>query len=472
MTIDNDHITQVRYPLLYIGSATFHLPHFLLHPRAMMSTAGGDDTAAQGNPSAAAHQPRAADNQNPTTATSNLVSPPPQQTPVPLRPLSPLRLTSPPPASQPAENNEQPSRNNEQSLAETLENDWDYVVLKKHHGTSKVYEHMQLCTLKDGVNHTDGCPAFFKKLIGLNRNKYMVCMICKDELDKPLANCLIKCSPSNTSNGTTHLNGLHGKYLEKLKQAKEEETKQKMKGKKKDKGSKKRKKDTSIDSFMSPAATSSSSMATKKSEYKKRVATETNQLIHEFVNNGAHPDTVVTNGDFRALIDHLIEHGQDLKGHYKHMGQRKYVDIEEAKFSDLMEQVSELIEETRDWYAERTGRRVRFISVSHDVWDGKRKKINGVSLFFVHPETLQVYRIPIGLAPPLGADSQKLFQTCKGALDRVNVEEEDIFRPVNDNCATAKKTGRLLLCDGDEEEQEEQPNGSCDMQHKIRRFSQ
>ena len=138
-----------------------------------MSTAGGDDTAAQGNPSAAAHQPRAADNQNPTTATSNLVSPPPQQT--------------------------------------------------------------------------------------------------------------------------------------------------------KDKGSKKRKKDTSIDSFMSPAATSSSSMATKKSEYKKRVATETNQLIHEFVNNGAHPDTVVTNGDFRALIDHLIEHGQDLKGHYKHMGQRKYV---------------------------------------------------------------------------------------------------------------------------------------------------
>ena len=74
MTIDNDHITQVRYPLLYIGSATFHLPHFLLHPRAMMSTAGGDDTAAQGNPSAAAHQPRATDNQNPTTATSNLVS--------------------------------------------------------------------------------------------------------------------------------------------------------------------------------------------------------------------------------------------------------------------------------------------------------------------------------------------------------------------------------------------------------------
>jgi hypothetical protein len=60
-----------------------------------MSTTGGKDTAAQGNPSAAAaHQPRAADNQNPTTATSNLVSPPPQQTPVP------LRLTSPPPASQ------------------------------------------------------------------------------------------------------------------------------------------------------------------------------------------------------------------------------------------------------------------------------------------------------------------------------------------------------------------------------------
>ena len=342
-----------------------------------------------------------------------------------------------------------------------MENDWDNVVLKKHYGNSKVYAHMQLCTLKDGVN-TEGCPAFCKKLTGENKGKYMVCMICKDVLEKPLGDCLVKCRPGDTSNGTTHLNGSHHKkYLAELEKAKEEETKKKMRGKNKEEESKKRKRDGSMDSFLSSAAASKSS--TKKSEYKKRVAAETNQLIHEFVNNGAHPDTVVTDDDFRKLINHLIEHGQDLKGYYQHMGQRKYVNIEEAKFDDLIEQVSELIREIREWYVQKTGRRVRFISVSHDVWDGKRKKINGVSLFFVHPETLEVYRIPIGLAPPLGADAQKLFRTCKEALDRVGVEEEDIFRPVNDNCATAKKTGRLLLCDGDEEEQQEQPDGSCDM---------
>ena len=45
----------------------------------------------------------------------------------------------------------------------------------------------------------------------------------------------------------------------------------------------------------------------------------------------------------------------------------------------------------------------------------------------------------------------------------MKVKENDVFRSVNDNCSTMKRTGRLLLCDCDEEEQEKMPDGSCGM---------
>eukprot|EP00986_Skeletonema_menzelii_P017139 scaffold17750_cov80-Skeletonema_menzelii.AAC.1 len=123
----------------------------------------------------------------------------------------PLQLTSPSPASQPARNNEH------QSPAETLGDEWDCVVLQQHHGSrSVVYKHMQMCTLKDDIT-IDGSPAFCTKLSGENRGKYMVCMICKDQLGKSLNKCLVKCSPSHgTSTGYHHLRVMHKQFMDEL----------------------------------------------------------------------------------------------------------------------------------------------------------------------------------------------------------------------------------------------------------------
>ena len=85
------------------------------------------------------------------------------------------------------------------------------------------------------------------------------------------------------------------------------------------------------------------------------------------------------------------------------------------------------------------------MSVGHDGWDGKRKQIFGVSIFFVHPETLKVYRIPVALAEPIGKNAKVLCDTTLLSLKRAGVEPEDIFRSVNDNCTTAICTGRLYV---------------------------
>ena len=85
------------------------------------------------------------------------------------------------------------------------------------------------------------------------------------------------------------------------------------------------------------------------------------------------------------------------------------------------------------------------MSVGHDGGDGKRKQIFGVLIFLVHPKTLEVYRIPVALAEPLGKNAQVLCDTTLLSLKRAGVEPEDIFRSVNDNFTTTIRTGNLYV---------------------------
>ena len=85
----------------------------------------------------------------------------------------------------------------------------------------------------------------------------------------------------------------------------------------------------------------------------------------------------------------------------------------------------------------------QFLSVAHDVWDGKRKQINRLTLFFTHPETLQVFRIPVVLTPPKGKSAMLLCQTNMMGLNRVGAIFEDLYRSINYNTTPAVATCRL-----------------------------
>ena len=115
--------------------------------------------------------------------------------------------------------NEQAAGNNEQqSLAETLEDELDCVVLHKMHGTSTVHKHMHLFMLKDNIN-TDERPIFYR-ILSDSPVGHVVCMIRKEQA-KPLDKCLVKCTLGQTSNGTAHLQ-MHKKLLEAQEKAEAE----------------------------------------------------------------------------------------------------------------------------------------------------------------------------------------------------------------------------------------------------------
>ena len=102
-----------------------------------------------------------------------------------------------------------------------------------------------------------------------------------------------------------------------------------------------------------------------------------------------------------------------------------------------------MVGKIRQYYVKLTGERQAFISVAHDVWDGKMKQINGLTTFFIDPTDFCLYRIPLALTKPLGKSAMELSKTCMLGLEKFGIEIEDAFRSINDNCTTAKRAGRL-----------------------------
>eukprot|EP00984_Skeletonema_dohrnii_P009246 scaffold3526_cov72-Skeletonema_dohrnii-CCMP3373.AAC.2 len=226
---------------------------------------------------------------------------------------------------------------------------WDLVdTIKFPGGRSNVYNHIYEVNLKPNVD-VNGLKDS-KWLEKVRKGEHMVCMFCKKD-GLPLERCLIKMKTGVTTNGNTHLNEKHATALKEDNEAKEEEIKRKTRGQKNG-PAKKKTKTASMDLF----AKSDQSFNQKKESHKARVREQADHLIHEFVNSGGHPDRTTQDPNFREVVDFIIKNAKDLEN-YEHMGSRKFVSIEDAKFSAFVDDVKSLVSEVRQWYLKETGKR-------------------------------------------------------------------------------------------------------------------
>jgi hypothetical protein len=201
-------------------------------------------------------------------------------------------------------------------------------------------------------------------------------------------------------------------------------------------------------------------------DVEKTIEATAHQLLFQFVNNAGLPDITVKNEDLRELIDFLIKNSRNLKN-YRHLGRYKFASIRLSTFKEFVGFVSGLVSKIEKWYIENTvstgvsllftgtsadlskfhvftkGASQEFVVVAHDVWDGKRKKILGLTIFITDPETFITYRIPVALVPPTNETALTLAEESLASLDQYGIVFALIWRAVNDNCSTAMKAGRL-----------------------------
>ena len=110
---------------------------------------------------------------------------------------------------------------------------------------------------------------------------------------------------------------------------------------------------------------------------------------------------------------------------------------------EFLNTVKCLIIGVHQYYVVETGARQQFVCAAHDVWDDKRKQINGLTIFFMDPRIMTLYQIPIVVTPPLGKTAIKLSKTSMLGLERIGIEMDDMYCAVNNNCTTAARAGKL-----------------------------
>ena len=101
-------------------------------------------------------------------------------------------------------------------------------------------------------------------------------------------------------------------------------------------------------------------------------------------------DVLMYSHNTGALFEHLVE--KDLK-----FGQRKFEQICSNSISNTITVISSFIKRSHRFYKDSTGKQQGFISVCHDLWDGKFRELLGLSITFIDPISMELFLIPLGL---------------------------------------------------------------------------
>ena len=64
---------------------------------------------------------------------------------------------------------------------------------------------------------------------------------------------------------------------------------------------------------------------------------------------------------------------------------------------------------------------------------------------FIHPETFQHFKVPVGLVHITGKKAGEIAHDTFPLLKRHGITQQDIFRPVNDTTPSALLAGRLIV---------------------------
>jgi hypothetical protein len=153
-----------------------------------------------------------------------------------------------------------------------------------------------------------------------------------------------------------------------------------------------------------------------------RVCATTHQKIYEFINDANIPSTIVTNKSFNDLLAHCIESAPVLRELQKKrqwsMGIHWFNTVQQASFHNMFQTIELLLDDAKRFYRGVTKHQVPFLYIGHDIWDGKKKSILGLCLFFISPVLKELVTVPIGILRSRGKSAIEVSEQSVDALKR------------------------------------------------------
>lgn len=243
---------------------------------------------------------------------------------------------------------------------------------------------------------TNFCKQDKKKYPGLHKisekPSVAICKVCFEDNRIPLKKAVIPTYRFQPSNPTNHLTTQHSKeYVPEFWEKVEEKKGPPLDGKKLAKGK----------------------IQTKIPEYStaEDVAQKCNEFLYRFFNTANISINQAGNPNLKALLRLLIDNANLLKFRRSQICFSAWrYKVQECKvFNTFTTFLTKAVQISRDHYKDTTGKRIPFITVSHDAWDSKRRDMLGCCVHFVHPVYWKVISLPVGLK----------YLTSKKATDMV-----------------------------------------------------
>ena len=167
--------------------------------------------------------------------------------------------------------------------------------------------------------------------------------------------------------------------------------------------------------------------------------------IYQCVNDCGFPSHTVEKPIFRELLNTVRENASFLKPTDLQISTRALETMRINSYSAFITLVKDLGVSVREYYVRRCGKAIPFATICHDIWQGKKKDILGVSLMFADPRNCVMYQIPIGLVQTKGHNAQQVAEVTHNLMLSFGFSQADLSASVNDNTNSAVLAGKYIL---------------------------
>ena len=261
--------------------------------------------------------------------------------------------------------------------------------------------------------------------------RVVICPLCFDNVDVPLSKAITQCGTSggNSRNITQHRIRVHfptDEFPNTMQKVVEESSSNTV-------GSASQKSQSSINRFAHSLP--------NRVDAKKAVR----DAIFCCVNDLGFPASTVERPAFREMIRQLHTHATVIQPRDIVMSNQAIETMRVADYNHSIRVFSCLGENIRKCYMVKCGRPVPFATICHDIWQGKKKDVLGVTLTFCDPRNCELYRVPIGLIHTHGHSALQVCDHTHKLLAAFGWSQADLSASVNDNTAAAVLAGKYIV---------------------------
>lgn len=326
--------------------------------------------------------------------------------------------------------------------------DWEFMDVKRREADFQIHKYpgiqlmmtvfdSDLAKLMSEDAVGQNCPNTFRSI----SRRVVICPSCYNHVDIPLNKAIIQCGKDggNSFNISQHRERTHSPTEEFPNLMKTVEV-------------------SSSNTVASPSMQSSISRFAHNLPSRFDAKKIVRDAIFCCVNDLGFPASTVERPEFREMLRQIHLNAPVINPRDFMMSNQAIAFTRVEEYNNAIRVVSNHATKIRSEYKSICGRSIPYVTICHDIWQGHKKDVLGVTLTYCDPRNCEIYRVPIGLVNTHGHTAREVSDHTIKLMRAFGLSQSDLSASVNDNTGAAVLAGKYIV--------DTKATGQCSM-HKA-----